>query len=302
MELLDFKILIIFLLAVVIYFLYKDLEDVKNKMYKISKNLNKITYNKSESEVFQIDLHKKSNQQQNIIKNKKENNIKVEIDSNEENMDDNKQMNYSEENDSNEEMNDQEMDDDEIDDPEMNDIEIDDKTNLLIKQNEENIKDEEIISLKINDDEDDNQEKVSNNSLEINEKINDENNHSNNQENSLNEEKLDSQEMLSNMSENYETYSNDDIDENLIQDVNLKKKNKMVANEGTNNRIDNNTVDIRKDLLKNKLPELQDLANTLKINTLKVIDGKNKKKTKLELANDIIEIKYSKNIENKYLN
>ena len=302
MELLDFKILIIFLLAVVIYFLYKDLEDVKNKMYKISKNLNKITYNKSESEVFQIDLHKKSNQQQNIIKNKKENNIKVEIDSNEENMDDNKQMNYSEENDSNEEMNDQEMDDDEIDDPEMNDIEIDDKTNLLIKQNEENIKDEEIISLKINDDEDDNQEKVSNNSLEINEKINDENNHSNNQENSLNEEKLDSQEMLSNMSENYETYSNDDIDENLIQDVNLKKKNKMVANEGTNNRIDNNTVDIRKDLLKNKLPELQDLANTLKINTLKVIDGKNKKKTKLELANDIIEIKYSKNMENKYLN
>jgi hypothetical protein len=302
MELLDFKILIIFLLAVVIYFLYKDLEDVKNKMYKISKNLNKITYNKSESEVFQIDLHKKSNQQQNIIKNKKENNIKVEIDSNEENMDDNKQMNYSEENDSNEEMNDQEMDDDEIDDPEMNDIEIDDKTNLLIKQNEENIKDEEIISLKINDDEDDNQEKFSNNSLEINEKINDENNHSNNQENSLNEEKLDSQEMLSNMSENYETYSNDDIDENLIQDVNLKKKNKMVANEGTNNRIDNNTVDIRKDLLKNKLPELQDLANTLKINTLKVIDGKNKKKTKLELANDIIEIKYSKNMENKYLN
>ena len=186
-----------------------------------------------------------------------------------------------------------------MDDEEINDQEINDKTNLL---NEENNKDEEIISLKINDDEDDNQELVSNNSLEINEKINDENNHSNNQENNLNEEKLDSQEMLSNMSENYETYSNDDIDENLIEDVNLKKKNKMVTNEGTDNRIDNNIVDIRKDLLKNKLAELQDLANTLKINTLKVIDGKNKKKTKLELSNDIIEIKYSKNMEKKYLN
>ena len=76
----------------------------------------------------------------------------------------------------------------------------------------------------------------------------------------------------------------------------------MVTNEGTDNRIDNNIEDIRKNLLKNKLPELQDLANTLKINTLKVIDGKNKKKTKLELTNDIIEIKYSKNMEKKYLN
>ena len=229
MELLDFKILIIFLLAIVIYFLYKDLEDVKIKMNKISKNLNKITYNKleSESDVFQIDLPNKSNQQQNLIKNK------------EENMNDNKQMNFNEEMDdeemngeemNDEEMNGEEMNDEEMDDEEIDDEEMDNKTNLLIKKDKENIKDHEIISLKINDDDDDDQEKVLDNKLkneqelEIDEKINDENNHNNNQENSLNKEKIDSQEMLSNMSENYETYSNDEIDENLIEDDNLKKK------------------------------------------------------------------------------
>ena len=77
----------------------------------------------------------------------------------------------------------------------------------------------------------------------------------------------------------------------------------MVTNEGTDDRDDKvDKSEMKKKLLKNKLPELQDLANTLKINTLKVINGKNKKKTKLDLVNDIIEAKFNNNAEKKYLN
>ena len=159
--------------------------------------------------------------------------------------------------------------------------------------------DEEIISLKIN--EDDDEENVDkNNELEVNEESN--NILMKTQKNNDQQIDLDSQEMLSNMSENYETYSNDDVkEEEVVSEENSKKKIKMVANEGTDNREDK-IDDYKKTLLKNKLPELQDLANTLRINIMKNVDGKDKKKTKLELANEIVQLKFNNNTEKKYLN
>ena len=46
-------------------------------------------------------------------------------------------------------------------------------------------------------------------------------------------------------------------------------------------------------LLRNKLAELQDMAENLNISIIKKVNGNSKRKTKLELANDILEKKIS---------
>ena len=42
------------------------------------------------------------------------------------------------------------------------------------------------------------------------------------------------------------------------------------------------------ELMRNKLPELQDMAEKMEISLLKEVNGKEKRKTKLELAEDIL--------------
>lgn len=97
----------------------------------------------------------------------------------------------------------------------------------------------------------------------------------------------------SNTSEKLEIYSNDDEDNedsSIIESLEdlSKKKTNVESFEGTDNRLEESKQLSVDDLLKNKLAELQNMAKDLDIVTTKKEKGKNKKKTKLELAKDII--------------
>jgi len=85
---------------------------------------------------------------------------------------------------------------------------------------------------------------------------------------------------------NNENINNENIDEKNINDKNINDKN--INDENILKK--NTTITI---LLKNKLAELQYMAENLNINITKDINGRTKKRTKLELANDIIKKKIS---------
>ena len=136
-----------------------------------------------------------------------------------------------------------------------------------------------------------------------------------NEENKLNSETSEEEQNSEENSESVsklEIYSNDNEDdshtsvlESLETEEIDKKKNQMVSNEGEEQRLNVEEEDIvelksetKKDyvtdlLVKNKLNELQELAESLDIEIKKKNskNGKLKNKTKLELANDIAEKK-----------
>ena len=65
----------------------------------------------------------------------------------------------------------------------------------------------------------------------------------------------------------------------------------MVRTEGDDNRIEiqlSNDDKLKELLKKNKLAELQQIADKMNIDKKKILNGKEKNKTKLELATDII--------------
>lgn len=99
----------------------------------------------------------------------------------------------------------------------------------------------------------------------------------------------------SNTSEKLEIYSNDDTENTessiieSLEDI-PKKKTEVESSERSDDRVEINKdpeIDLNT-LLKNKLAELQDMAKNLDIIITKKENGKNKKKTKLELAKEIV--------------
>ena len=99
----------------------------------------------------------------------------------------------------------------------------------------------------------------------------------------------------SNTSEKLEIYSNDDTENTessiieSLEDI-PKKKTEVESSERSDDRIEINKdpeIDLNT-LLKNKLAELQDMAKNLDIIITKKENGKNKRKTKLELAKEIV--------------
>ncbi len=121
-------------------------------------------------------------------------------------------------------------------------------------------------------------------------------------------------ESYSNTSEQIEIYSNDDDKISLASEE--EKKNHLVKIEGTEDGLnfelnytpvpsnipqDTDLIDESNEespmnkepptiseLMRNKLPELQDMAEKMEISLLKDVNGKEKRKTKLELAEDIL--------------
>lgn len=70
----------------------------------------------------------------------------------------------------------------------------------------------------------------------------------------------------------------------------LKDLKEEISNEDNDVKIDKNSETSKVDLTKMKLPELQNLAKTKKINIEKKINGSTKKKTKQELIEELSQI------------
>ena len=249
MKIFDYKFLILLGLTLVVYFLYREVEILKKKVKKINKLENN-------------DSNEKNSSNDNLILKEKNNDIiqidlppKPEIDEKEKNeikLIENIVKNIEE--DGNIENNNSDY---------QSDLKV---INIPLKlQNEEN----EIVKEEILNDTSSNSE---------NDNIRD----------------------YSNTSEQLEIYSNDDEaneDSSIIQSLEEipKKKTEMDSFEGSDNRLEESENRLEEkqklsidNLLKNKLAELQNMAKDLNIITTKKENGKNKKKTKLELAKDII--------------
>ena len=248
MKIFDYKFLILLGLTLVVYFLYREVEILKKKVKKI--NNNTLENNNSNEN--------NSSNDNLILKEKSEDIIQIdlppkpEIDENENKEETNNEIKLIE----NIVKNINEDSNDNNNSNYQSDLKV---INLPLKlQNEEN----EIVKEEILNDTSTNSE---------NDNLRD----------------------YSNTSEKLEIYSNDDEDNedsSIIQSLEEipKKKTEVESFEGSDNRLEEKKKLSVDNLLKNKLAELQTMAKDLNIVTTKKENGKNKKKTKLELAKDIV--------------
>lgn len=99
----------------------------------------------------------------------------------------------------------------------------------------------------------------------------------------------------SNTSEHIDVYSNDDKitfeteEENkeVLVNFNVDYDKELIDESNEESPLVKEVTTIS-ELMRNKLPELQELAEKLEISLLKDVNGKEKRKTKLELAEDIL--------------
>jgi hypothetical protein len=256
MKVFDYKFLILLALSLIVYFLYRELENLRSKMNNVTEKIDDV--NETFSNITKtVQVHQKAillitNKSKNLLENKKK--LKKSI---------KKTL---------EEYKDYKEDKEEI-------IQI-----LLPNPPMQKLKQEDNISVNV---------ELPNSSCNLT--------------------TIDS-ESYSNTSEQIEIYSNDDDKISLASEEG--KKNHMVEIEGTNGGLKfelnytsvppNTPQDIDlidesneespmtkeqptiSELMRNKLPELQDMAEKMEISLLKDVNGKEKRKTKLELAEDIL--------------
>jgi hypothetical protein len=316
MKIFDYKFLILLGLTLVVYFLYRELENVKKKVKELKEisninSSNQLKYNNKLNEnmedEFQIPLPQKPNENDNMNEsnNLNEDNLLIEN-----NLSNENKLLIDSNNNSHENL--------EKNNKKIINIEINNKEELNLENNESN--DSEQIDIYSNDIESNNNEKKKHKMVGnegIDDRLNLDNYSNDNSETSedlfsptkelsvnydSSEEHLDvkneNKENESNEHESNESESNEN--ESNEHESNENESNENESNEKKNN-LDNMDFDNKNDienniktLVKNKLPELQDLAQQNNISTKKNIDGKMKNKTKLELATEISQKKISK--------
>jgi len=252
MKFFDYKFLILLGLTLVVYFLYREVEVLKKKVKKLDNNLIENNLNKNSEDVLQIELPHDPNEKQSNNENQNNKNNRNN-ENNENNVNNENNQNNIKEN---------------------NYLE-----NVITNENsygeESKIK---VINIPL---------KLENNKEESNvlkeEIINDT---SSNSEEDIRE--------YSNTSEKLEIYSNDDTENSessaieSLEEI-TKKKTEVESSEGSDDRVEIDELKVSlNNLLKNKLAELQDMAKNLDIIIIKNENGKNKNKTKLELAKEIV--------------
>jgi len=252
MKVFDYKFLILLALSLIVYFLYRELENLRSKMNNVTEKIDDV--NETFSNVTKtVQVHQKAillitNKSRNLLENKKKLIKPLKR---------------------------------RIEEPKQEIIEIPlpkpPIKNLKLEQQEDNIS----VNVELPN-------------------------------SSCNLTTVDS-ESYSNTSEQIEIYSNDDDKISLASEE--EKKNHLVEIEGTNDELnfelnytvplntqqDTNLIDESNEespmnkesptiseLMRNKLPELQDMAEKMEISLLKEVNGKEKRKTKLELAEDIL--------------
>ena len=306
MKLFDYKFLILLGLTLVVYFLYREVEVIKNKLKKYD---DKLIEDRQDDEILQIELppnpddnkvEKVENLETDEIKNidLKPNNVTTKnVKSNEENIkkviniplnlnkDLNKKVEENNQNNTTSSNSEAEINvysnTSEKLEIYSNDDEEDNDSSIIISLEEIPKKKHKMESsertdnrlndknnLEIND-----SEEIKDEVNENNEKVNEENNKTNDKTNETNEI--------------------DEIDKiNEIDDIDQMSENNQEDEDNLKSSINN--------LLKNnKLAELQDQAKSLGIIITKKEKNKNKNKTKLELANDIVNKKLkNENTEN----
>ena len=282
MKFFDYKFLILLGLTLVVYFLYREVEIIKNKLKKYDlledKKVKNETENEGDDSILQIELPPNPDDIKVEESKPVEENVKKII---------NIPLNLNKDSKTDDKDN-KELDGD---DNNENDNDNDNDNNMTSSNSEVDVNvysnTSEKLEIYSNDDEDDNDSSVII-SLEDIPKKKTKMESSEGSDNRLNEKENN---LELNDSEEIKVYENKDNNENNENNENNdNNEDNDEDNDEDNNSLDEDDIksSINNLLKNNKLAELQDKAKSLGIIITKKEKNKNKNKTKLELAKDIV--------------